>query len=89
MGAAVKAALASGCRHTDRAAAYRNEQEVGDAIKAAGVPRDEIFITSKLWNDRRRPADVRAALDKTLKDLGTDHLDLYLIHWPVVYSATR
>ena len=86
VGAAVKAALASGCRHIDCAAAYRNEQEVGDAIKAAGVPRDEIFITSKLWNDRRRPADVRAALDKTLKDLGTDHLDLYLIHWPVVWQ---
>jgi alcohol dehydrogenase (NADP+) len=86
VGAAVEAALASGCRHIDCAAAYRNEKEVGAALKASGVPRDDIFLTSKLWNDRRRPADVRAALDKTLSDLGTDHLDLYLIHWPVVWQ---
>ena len=86
VGTAVSAALDAGCRHIDCAAAYRNEAEVGSALAASKVPRGEIFLTSKLWNDRRRPAAVREALDRTLSRLGTDHLDLYLIHWPVVWA---
>ena len=86
VGSAVQASLDAGCRHLDCAAAYRNEHEVGEALAASSVPRKEIFITSKLWNDRRRPADVEAALEKTLSRLGTDYLDLYLIHWPVVWA---
>ena len=80
--AAVKQALQDGYRHLDCAAIYRNEAAVGAGIKASGVPREEIFITSKLWNTKHRAQDVEPALDKTLKDLGTDYLDLYLIHWP-------
>mmetsp|Transcript_41555 Transcript_41555/g.130600 ORF Transcript_41555/g.130600 Transcript_41555/m.130600 type:complete len:384 (-) Transcript_41555:76-1227(-) len=86
VGAAVQAAIRAGCRHIDCAAAYRNEREVGDALRASGVLRSNIFITSKLWNDRRRPEDVRAALEQTLLDLGTEYVDLYLIHWPVVWA---
>ena len=72
VGSAIQASLDAGCRHLDCAAAYRNEHEVGEALEASSVARNEVFITSKLWNDRRRPADVRAALDKTLSRLGTD-----------------
>ena len=86
VGAAVMSALGAGVRHIDCAAAYRNEKEIGAALAASAVPRREIWLTSKLWNDRRRPADVRAALERTLTSLRTDYLDLYLIHWPVVWA---
>ncbi|KAH7361676.1 aldehyde reductase [Plectosphaerella cucumerina] len=82
---AVEYALKHGYRHIDAAAVYDNEEEVGAGIKASGVPRSEIFLTSKLWNTHHKGSDVEEALDQSLKDLGTDYVDLYLIHWPVSF----
>ncbi|MFK0044481.1 aldo/keto reductase [Streptomyces sp. NPDC090741] len=82
---AVGAALEAGYRSIDTAAAYRNEAGTGRAIAASGVPREELFVTTKLWNDRSRTwqrDEVLGALDDSLAKLGLDHLDLYLIHWP-------
>ncbi|KAI5849883.1 NADP-dependent oxidoreductase domain-containing protein [Tricharina praecox] len=84
---AVKAALLAGYRHIDAAAIYENEAEVGAGIKDSGVPREEIFLTSKLWNNSRLAADVPLALEESLKNLGTSYLDLYLIHWPVNFAS--
>jgi 2,5-diketo-D-gluconate reductase A len=75
-------AFEAGYRHIDTAAIYRNEEGVGRAIAASGIPRDELFVTTKLWNDRRGAADTRAALGESLEKLGLSHVDLYLIHWP-------
>ncbi|MBY8908985.1 aldo/keto reductase [Salinicoccus roseus] len=79
---AVKQALVSGYRHIDTAAAYKNEGSVGQAIKESGIAREDIFITSKLWNEDRGYENTKQAFENTLKELGTDYLDLYLIHWP-------
>lgn len=76
----VSDALEVGYRHIDTAAIYRNEEGVGKAIAASGIPRDELYITTKLWNDRHGDAD--AAIDESLTKLGLDHVDLYLVHWP-------
>ena len=88
VGAAVKAAIAAGYRHIDCAAHYKNEAEIGAAIAeliADGiVTREELWITSKLWNDSHAAADVPAACAKSLAALQLEYLDLYLIHWPVV-----
>ncbi|KIY48875.1 Aldo/keto reductase [Fistulina hepatica ATCC 64428] len=81
---AVEYALSVGYRHLDCAQGYGNEKEVGEGIKASGVPRSEIFITSKLWCTWH--SRVEQALDKTLKNLGTDYLDLYLVHWPIALN---
>jgi diketogulonate reductase-like aldo/keto reductase len=79
---AVETALRCGYKHIDCAAIYRNEEEVGAGIKRSGVNRKDIFITTKLWNSRHEPDLVEAALDESLRDLGLDYCDLYLMHWP-------
>jgi 2,5-diketo-D-gluconate reductase A len=79
---AVEDALAAGYRHLDTAAAYRNERGVAAGIAAAGVPREEIFITTKLWNTDQGFEATLAAFDKSIEALDTAHVDLYLIHWP-------
>ncbi|WP_040533751.1 aldo/keto reductase [Ligilactobacillus saerimneri] len=79
---AVTAAIQAGYRHIDTAMVYRNEEGVGQGIKAAGVDRTELFITSKLWNTDRGYEATKVAFQKTLDRLGLDYLDLYLIHWP-------
>ena len=78
----VAAALAAGYRHFDTASFYGTEQALGDALKAAGVPRSELFLTSKLWKDEMGYENALAAFERSLQKLGTDYLDLYLIHWP-------
>jgi 2,5-diketo-D-gluconate reductase A len=81
--AAVTQALEIGYRHIDTAEMYRNEKGVGDAVAASGLARDDVSITSKLNNGFHRPDDARKAFDETLAALGTDHVDLFLIHWPL------
>ncbi|MBN9607667.1 MAG: aldo/keto reductase [Actinomycetales bacterium] len=75
-------ALAMGYRHIDTAAAYRNEDGVGRAIASSGVPREEIFVTTKLWNRDQGADSAHRAIETSLEKLGLDHVDLYLIHWP-------
>jgi len=76
-------ALELGVRHIDTAQMYGNERGVGDAIAASGIPREELWITSKLGNGNHRPDDVRRSFDETLARLRLDYLDLFLIHWPL------
>lgn len=79
---AVKTAIEAGYRHIDTAAIYGNEEGVGEGLRAAGLPRDKIFVTTKVWNaDQGFDATLKAATT-SLKRLGLDHVDLYLIHWP-------
>lgn len=78
----VEAALNSGYRHIDTAAAYGNEESVGEGIKNSGINRHDLFITTKLWNSDHGYKESKAAIDRSLQNLGTDYLDLYLIHWP-------
>src|SRR5699024_7821298 len=80
---AVQSALQAGYRSLDTAAAYGNEAGVAEGIRAAGVAREELFITTKLWNSDHGHDAAQRALDTSLEKLGTDHVDLYLIHWPV------
>jgi len=80
---AVKMALAAGYRHVDTARIYGNEADVGAAIRESGVKRDEVFVTTKLWNSDQGYDDALRAFDKSLEKLGTEWVDLYLLHWPV------
>ena len=79
---AVRTAFDAGYRHIDTAQMYGNEEGVGQAIRESGIPRDELFITTKLDNDRHGRDESAKALDESLRRLGLDHVDLFLIHWP-------
>ena len=79
----VEDALEVGYRHIDTATGYNNEAEVGAALRASGIPREEIFVTTKLRNDHHKARDVEGAFARSLDALGIDYLDLYLIHWPM------
>lgn len=80
---AVKTALSYGYRSIDTAAFYGNEQGVGKAVSESGIPREEIFVTTKVWNDAQGYDSTLAAFEQSRKNLGFDYIDLYLIHWPV------
>jgi 2,5-diketo-D-gluconate reductase A len=80
---AVSTALEVGYRHIDTAEMYGNERGVGEAVRASGLDRAEVFITSKLNNSYHRPEDARRAFERTLTELGSDYVDLFLIHWPL------
>ncbi|MGI0106673.1 aldo/keto reductase [Salinimicrobium sp. WS361] len=76
-------ALDAGYRHIDTASFYENESGVGEAIKSSKIPREEIFVTTKVWNDDQGFEETLKAFDKSLEKLGLEYIDLYLIHWPV------
>lgn len=80
----VKEALNIGYRHIDTAYFYKNEKGVGKAIKESGIKREEIFVTSKLWNTDRGYENAKKAFERTMNNLGLEYLDLYLIHWPAI-----
>ncbi|MED4454108.1 aldo/keto reductase [Metabacillus fastidiosus] len=79
----IKSAIKAGYRSIDTAAIYKNEEGVGQAVKEAGIPREQLFITSKVWNSDQGYESTIAAFHESLKKLDLDYLDLYLIHWPV------
>ena len=85
---AVSTALQAGYRHIDTAQGYQNEKEVGEAVAKSGLPRGEVFLTTKLGNADHRPDDARRAFEASLTALGTDYVDLYLIHWPLPTGTT-
>ena len=78
----VESALALGYRHIDTAAMYENENAVGAAIAASGIPREELFVATKVWRDQLEPDALRRAFDASLAKLKLDQVDLYLVHWP-------
>ena len=80
---AVSYALEAGYRSIDTATVYGNERGVGKAIRESGIPREDIFLTTKVWNDDQREKRTLAAFEESLKRLGTEYVDLYLVHWPV------
>ena len=78
----VESAIALGYRHIDTAAMYENEAAVGAAIAASGIARHKLFVTTKVWHDQLAPAALHRAFDASLRKLGLDHVDLYMVHWP-------
>jgi len=78
----VEHALALGYRHVDTARMYENEAEVGAALRASAVPRADVWLTTKVWMEQLRAPDLRRSADASLRDLGTDYVDLLLVHWP-------
>ncbi|MFC0297639.1 aldo/keto reductase [Geobacillus jurassicus] len=80
---AVRTALEIGYRHVDTAAFYENEEGVGQAIRESGIPREQVFVTTKVWNTDQGYETTLKAFDRSLKKLGFDYVDLYLVHWPV------
>ncbi|KAF9203078.1 hypothetical protein BGZ49_006795 [Haplosporangium sp. Z 27] len=84
---AVITALKAGYRHIDTAWIYGNEKEIGAGIRESGVPREQIFVTTKLWNNAHRAEDVLPAFETSLKNLGLDYVDLYLMHWPIDFKS--
>ncbi|GES61973.1 aldo/keto reductase family protein [Aspergillus terreus] len=83
---AVLEAIKAGYRHIDTARVYGTEKAVGKAVKKSGVPREELFITTKLWNNKHHPDDVPQALEDSLNDLDLGYIDLFLMHWPVAWK---
>jgi len=84
--AAVRAALDAGYRHIDTAQLYHNERGVGEGVRDSGLARNDVYVTTKLSTGAHVPDDTRRAFDGSLEALGTDHVDLFLIHWPMVLS---
>ncbi|WNG39149.1 aldo/keto reductase [Archangium violaceum] len=80
---AVLSALSAGYRHIDTARIYGNERDVGAAVRDSGLPREDIFVTTKLWNEDQGYDSTLRACERSLKDLGLEYVDLYLVHWPV------
>lgn len=80
---AVGTALEAGYRHIDTATLYANERGVGEGIRASGIPREQVFVTTKVWNDDHGYDETLEAFDRSLELLGTDYIDLYLVHWPI------
>jgi diketogulonate reductase-like aldo/keto reductase len=85
----VRTAIDQGYRSIDTASIYGNERGVGRAIRACGVPREQLFVTTKVWNDAMRRDRIEAAFEESLRRLELDYVDLYLLHWPIAGKITR
>ncbi|KAI8980263.1 NADP-dependent oxidoreductase domain-containing protein [Pilobolus umbonatus] len=86
---AVITAIHAGYRHIDAAFYYDNEVGVGKAIRDCGIPREELFVTTKLWNTSRRPEHIMEAFEVSMANLGLDYVDVYMLHWPIAFAHTK